>query len=136
LVLLLAVLLLSLTPAISSTTCVRLPPLKPIHRICGVVFFQSGDRVGNAKITVVQGEKEVAAQETKENGEFSFARLKAGKYEIRVDVKTLPVAAAQVVLVRPEAKPRREIAVNMSLNGCSTFFLVNPTKFEARAKPK
>src|SRR5215472_12864815 len=103
LVSLLVILLLSLTPAISSTTCVGLLPLKPVHRICGVVFFPSGDRIANAKVTVVQGEKEVAVQETNENGEFSFAGLKSGKFEIRVEVKTLPLAAARVVLVDPEA---------------------------------
>jgi hypothetical protein len=132
----LLVILLSLTPAISSTTCVGLPLLKPVHRICGVVFLPSGDRIANAKVTVAQGEKEVAVQETNENGEFSFAGLKSGKYEIRVEVKTLPLAAARLVLVDPEAKPKQEIAVNMSLNGCSTFSLVNPRKFEARANPK
>jgi hypothetical protein len=128
---LLVALLLSLPSAVSSATCIGLPPLKPIHRICGVVFFPSGDRIANAKVMVLQDGKEIAVQETNENGKFSFDDLKAGKYEIQVQVKNLPVAATEVVLVRPEAKAKQEIAVNMSLNGCSTFSLVNPKKFEA-----
>jgi hypothetical protein len=61
--------------------------------------------------------------------------LKASRYEIRVEVKTLPVAATEVVLVRPEAKPKQEIAVSMMLSGCSTFSLVNPKKFESGLNP-
>lgn len=60
-----AALLLSLPSTTSSaTTCVGLPSLKPVHCICGVVFFPSGDRIANAKVTVLQGGKEIAVQET------------------------------------------------------------------------
>jgi len=87
-----ATILLSLPLVVSSaTTCMGMPPLKPIHRICGVVFFPSGDRVHNAKVTVgVPG-----------------------------------VASTQVVLVYPESRTKREIAVNLSISGvCSSFSLV------------
>jgi len=131
-----AMFLLSLSAAISSaTTCVPLPPLKPTHRICGVVFFPSGDRIANAKITVLQAGKEIAVQETGKDGKFSFDHLKAGNYEIRVHVEAVPVAATDVVLIHPEAKPIREIAVSMMPQGCSSFSLVNPKKFEAGLNP-
>jgi hypothetical protein len=132
-----AALLLSLPCAVSSaTTCIGLPPLKPVHRISGVVLVPSGDRVANAKVTVIQEGKEIAVQETGDDGKFSFEHLKAGNYEIQVRVNGLGVASAQVVLVRPEAKPKREIAVNMSLSGaCSSLSLVNLKKFEAGLKP-
>ncbi|SRR5260370_12235746 len=134
---LLAVLLLSLPSAISSaTTCVGLPPLKPVHSICGVVFFPSGDRIANAKVTVLQAGKEIAVQETDDDGKFSFDHLEAGKYEIRVHVDAVPVAATDVVLVHPEAKSKLEIAVNMMLQGCSSFSLVNTKKFEAGLNPR
>ena len=131
-----AALLLSLPYGVfSATTCIGLPPLKPIHRICGVVFFPSGDRIANAKVTVLLAGKEIAVQQTADDGKFSFDQLKAGNYELRVLVNAVRVAATQVVLVRPEAKSKREIAVNMMLQGCSSFSLVNSKEFEAGLNP-
>src|SRR5690348_13303576 len=133
---LLAPLLFSLPSAISSAaTCVGLAPLKPVQRICGVVFFPSGDRVANAKVTVLQAGKEIVTQNTDKDGKFSFNHLEAGNYELRVHVEAVPVAATGVVLVHPEAKPKREIAVSMMPQGCSSFSLVNVKKFEAGLNP-
>ena len=134
---LLAALLLLLPPAICcATTCVRLPPLKPVHSICGVVFFPSGDRIANAKVTVLQAGQEIAVQETDNDGKFSFDHLEAGKYEIRVRVEAVPVVATDVVLVRPQSKPKREKAVSMMSQGCSSFSLVDRKKFEAGLNPR
>jgi len=63
----------------SATTCIAQPPLKPIHRISGVVFSPSGDRVARAKVTVLQAGKDVATQDSDNDGKFSFDRLEAGK---------------------------------------------------------
>jgi hypothetical protein len=119
----------------SATTCIDLPPLKPVHRICGVVFFSNSDRIAKAKVTVLQATKEIATEETDNDGKFSFDRLEAGKYEIRVHVEPLRVATTQVVLVHPKDKTSQEIAVNISLVGCHAFSLVNSKKFEARLNP-
>ncbi len=119
----------------SATTCVAVPPLKPIHRICGVVFFPSGDRTANAKVTVLQAGKEIAVQQTTNDGKFSFDHLEAGDYEIRIQVNAIPLAATKVVLVHPEVKPKREIAVSMMTQGCSSFSLVDPEKFENGLNP-
>ena len=133
---LLVTLLCSLPSATSpATTCVGLPPLKPVHRICGVVFFPSGDRIANAKVTVLQAGKEIAVRETDNDGKFSFDHLEAGSYEIRVYVEAVPVAATDLVLVRPQSKPKREIAVSMMPQGCSGFSLVNSKKFEGGLSP-
>ncbi len=70
-------------------------------------------------------------QETDNDGKFSFDHLEAGKYEIRVHVDAVPVAATDLVLVRPQSKPKREIAVSMMPQGCSSFSLVDRKKFEA-----
>jgi hypothetical protein len=119
---LLAAFLLSLPSTISSaTTCVGLPSLKPVHRICGVVFFPSGDRVANATVTVLRAGKEIAVQETDNDGNFSFDHLEAGNYEIRVHVQAVPVAATDLVLVRPESKPKQEIAVSMMPQAARVF---------------
>jgi hypothetical protein len=129
-------LLLSLPFANSSaTTCIALPPLKPIHRICGIVFFPSRDRSANAKVTVLQEGKEIAVQATDDDGKFSFDHLAAGHYEIRVEVNDIPLARTEVVLVHPEAKPTRELAVMMMPQGCSNFSLVKPKKFEPTLNP-
>lgn len=128
--------LLLLTAATSSpTTCVALPPLKPIHRICGVVLFPSGDRIANARVTVLQADKEIASQQTGNDGKFSFNHLRAGRYEIRVQVEAVHVAATNVLLVHPEAKPKRQIAVSIVPQGCSSFSLVSPKKFDLGANP-
>jgi hypothetical protein len=117
--------------ALSATTCVALPPLKPMHRICGVVLFPSGDRISNAKVTVLQAGKEIAVQQTDKDGKFSFEQLKAGKYEIRIWVEHIGSASSPVVLVHPKAKSNRGLAVNMSLTGvCSSISLVNSKQFE------
>lgn len=69
-------------------------------------------------------------------GNFSFDRLKAGNYEIRVHVEAVPVAATDLVLVRPQSKPKREIAVSVMPQGCSSFSLVDPKKFETGLNPQ
>jgi len=130
-----AMLLLLPSGLSSATTCIDLPPLKPVHRICGVVFFPNSDRVAKAKVTVLQATKEIAAEETDNDGKFSFDRLEAGKYEMRVCVEPLRVATTQVVLVHPKEKTNQEIAVNISLAGCHSFSVVNSKKFEARLNP-
>ena len=132
----LAALLLALPGAVSSaTTCVE-QPLKPLHRICGVVFFLSGDRIANAKVSVLQAGKEISVQQTDVEGNFSFDQLKPGDYELRVRVEGVGSAATQVVLVHPGAKSTKEIAVHMTPNGvCSWFSLVNSKKFEAGLNP-
>jgi hypothetical protein len=108
-----------------------MPPLKLLHRICGVVFFASGDRIAKAKVSVLQAGKEITVQQTGDDGKFSFDELKPGNYELRVAVEAVGVAGTQIVLIHPEAKSK-EIATKMSLNGvCSSFSLVNSKQFEA-----
>jgi Carboxypeptidase regulatory-like domain len=122
----------------SATDCLQLPPLKPLHRVCGVVFFVSGDRVPNARVSVLQGDEEVAAQMTDAGGHFSFDQLKPGKYELRILVRGVPGGAGtKIVLVHPNANSKQEIAVNINLSvaNCSSFSLVNAKKFEARLNP-
>lgn len=69
-------------------------------------------------------------QQTGDDGKFSFDQLKAGNYEIQVRIEAVRVSATHVVLVHPEVKPKREIAVSMIPNGCSGFSLVNSKQFE------
>jgi hypothetical protein len=79
----LAAVLLAPTAVPSAITCVEMPPLKPVHRICGVVFFGNGERTRNATVSVLHEDKEIAVQKTDDNGNFAFDQLKSGKYELR-----------------------------------------------------
>jgi hypothetical protein len=118
------VLLLLPTGRISATTCVDVPLRKPIHRLFGVVLFVSGDRISNAIVTVLQGSKEIAEQQTDKDGKFSFDGLKAGHYEIRVKVKGLEGAVdEQIVLVNPKVNSKRELEVRMTPNGIFWNFI-------------
>lgn len=125
----------SASPA--ATTCVGMPRLKTLHRVWGVVFFASGDRIANAHVSVLEGDKEIAVQETDDHGKFSFDQLKPGNYELRIRMNGVPgTAASRVVLARPNAKANKEIAVNFSLTvaSCSSFSLVDAKRFEAELK--
>jgi carboxypeptidase family protein len=114
-----------LNSAALATTCFAPPPFKPIRRICGVVFFRSGDKISNAQVLVLQGDKEIAAQQTNPDGKFLFEGLKAGNYEIRVRVEGFGDAYSKIVLAHPEKKTNRELAVNISPSGsCSSISLV------------
>jgi hypothetical protein len=111
-----------------------MPPLKPIHRICGVVLVPSGDRIANATVSVLDGDKEIAAKKTDGDGKFSFDQLKAGHYELRIRVDGVPgIASTKVVLTRLNAESKQEIAANIFLGiaNCSSFPLVDTKKFEA-----
>ena len=122
----------------SATTCVEMPPLKPLHRVWGVVFFPSGDRAANARVSVLHGGREIAVQNTDDHGRFAFDQLKPGKYELHILVEGVPgIATAKVVLTHPNTKSRQEIAVSISLTvaNCSGFSLVETKSFEARLKP-
>ncbi len=139
----LAAVFLALPSGVSSAnTCVEVAPIKPVHRICGVVVLSGVVRIANAKVTVLQGGKEIAMQLTKEDGKFCFDQLKAGNYELHVRFEAAPspleatpfprVADTPVVLVHPDPKSRREIEVGLSFGGgCNSFSLVDAKKFEA-----
>lgn len=117
-----------------ATTCIELPPLKPVHRIWGVVYLPNGDRIAKAKVTILQADKEVAKQQTSNEGRFSFDHLSTGKYEIRITVIGFREAVTQVLLQRPRAKTKKEIAVNLTLQGCNGFSLVDAKKFDGQLK--
>lgn len=132
-----ALLLMVPSASLAATTCVGMPPLKTLHRVCGVVFFASGDRIANANVSVLEGDKEIAVQETDDHGKFSFDQLKPGNYELRIRVHGIPgIAGTRVVLARPNAKSKKEIAVNISVTvaNCSSFSLVDAKHFEAGLK--
>jgi hypothetical protein len=126
--------LLLLLPAetIHATTCIALPPLKPIHHICGFVNNQLGEPIPNAKVTVLQNGSEIVTLQTSTDGRFSFEQLKAGHYDIQVKANGYLSAFSSIILVKPEiTKCRRELDVLLSVGmGCSGISLVKPKKIK------
>jgi hypothetical protein len=115
-----------------------MPPLKTLHRVWGVVFFPSGDRIKNANVSVLQGDKEIAVQKTDDHGKFIFDKLRPGKYELRILVDGVPgVAVTKIVLARPNVDSKQEIGVNIFITvaSCSSFSLVDAKQFEAGLNP-
>lgn len=66
------------SPISFATTCVPLQPLKPVQLVVGIVFLPNGDRIAQARITVLQAGKEISSQVTGSDGRFSFLDLKPG----------------------------------------------------------
>jgi len=111
-----------------------------LHRVWGVVYFPNGDRIANATVSVLELERddEVAVEKTDDQGKFSFDQLKPGSYRLHIRVNGLPgTAGTMIVLAHPNAKWKKEVAVNISVTliNCSNFLLVNAKQFEAVLNP-
>jgi hypothetical protein len=107
-----------------ATECLALPPLKPIHHVCGFVSDPSGAHVADAKVTILKDGNEVATMQSDAEGRFAFEGLKAGKYDMRVDAKGFVTAVSSVVLVKPGAGCKKELSVSLGLGmSCSVITL-------------
>jgi hypothetical protein len=87
------------------------------------VINELGERVSNAKVTILKGETEFVAIQTDVDGEFSFDRLDAGNYDIRVHANHYKAAQSPIVIVKPKTKCKRALpirpAVGMGYFGIS-----------------
>lgn len=107
-----------------ATECLALPPLKPIHHVCGFVVDPSGEPIPNAKITILKDGDEVATLQTSSDGRFAFEQLKAGSYSIRVDANGFLSAQSTIALVAPDAACKKELGVLLEVGmGCSIISL-------------
>jgi hypothetical protein len=114
-----------------ATECVALPPLKPVHHVCGFVIDPSGEPIPNAKVTILEHTNEVAAMQTNADGRFAFEQLKAGSYGIRVDANGFVSALSSIVLVTPGAACKKELGVFLGVGmSCSII------SFSKRKKTK
>jgi hypothetical protein len=124
--------LLLLLPAetTKATTCIALPPLKPIHHICGFVNNQLGEPIPNAKVTLLQNGSEIVTMQSSADGRFSFEHLKAGNYDIQVQASGYLTVFSSVILAKPDiTKCKRELDVLLSVGmGCSGISLVKPKR--------
>jgi hypothetical protein len=114
--------LLAPTRTSCANECVALR-VKPIRQICGIVFDPRGERIPNARVTVLDGETQVVVSQTDKDGHFSFENLKAGNYDIRVEADGYSSAWSPIVLVNPSGKSKRGLRVVLNPGGmaCSSM---------------
>ena len=107
-----------------STTCLALPPLKPVHQLCGFVINQLGEPIGTATVTVVRDGREIASMQTSTDGRFAFNKLMAGNYDIRVQANGFLSAFSSIILVKPAEACKKELGVSLAVGmGCSSISL-------------
>ena len=112
-----------------ATECIALPPLKPIHHVCGFVSDPSGASVADAKVTILKYGNEVATMQSGADGRFAFEELKAGKYDMRVDAKGFVTAVSSIVLEKPGGGCKKELDVLLGVGmSCSIITLGKPRK--------
>jgi hypothetical protein len=102
--------LLSATSS-SATTCV-VTPLKPVRHVCGIVINQAGERIPNARLTLLQGKAELVTVVTGADGKFEFEALEVGNYELRALGDDVYLAVQSPIrIVRPTAKCKQRLQV-------------------------
>jgi uncharacterized membrane protein len=112
-------LLLSLPGGAYATDCIALP-IKPIRHVCGVVMNLIGERIPNAKVTVLKDGKELATVQTSADGKFSCERLDAGRYDVRVEADGYLTAQDSIAIVKPTSNCRRGLEVVLAVGtACS-----------------
>jgi hypothetical protein len=71
------------------TEYIALPPLKPIHHVCGFVVDRLGQPVARATVTILNDSEEIATLQSSADGSFTFDQLKSGSYSIPVEATGL-----------------------------------------------
>jgi hypothetical protein len=130
--------LLLVRPAVpaAATECIAPPPPKPVHHICGIVINELGEPIANVKATILKGGQEVTALQTGKDGKFSFDKVEAGNYRLRVEGPPgFLDAVADITVIKPAAKCGRALEVGLALGmGCSGARLVSPREIR-RIRP-
>jgi hypothetical protein len=93
----------------------ELIPIKPIQCVRGAVIDISGARITNAKLTILQGEKQVATMRTSADGKFSFDSLEPGDYVIQVEAKGLLTLKSSITVLRSSGRCRQALEVVLGL---------------------
>jgi hypothetical protein len=112
------ILLLLLAGPSWGNECFAPPPLKPIHRVCGIVINLLGEPLSDAKVTVLQDGREIASRQTSKDGKFSFEQLPAGNYDIKVVAHDYLSANFSIVIARSAVKCKRALQVLLAVGSC------------------
>ena len=108
----LTVVLMSWT-TMSSANVYLEPKLKPLRHACGIVVDPYNRPIPNTKVEILGGAMEVSAVRTGEDGKFSFERLAAEHYGIRVEATGFHPESIHIVLVRPKTPAKRMLRIRL-----------------------
>jgi hypothetical protein len=96
-------------------------PWVKVRQVFGAVVDPDGRPVPKAKVAVWRGEVQIAQQQAKYDGRFSFDGLAAGGYELRVEARGFMPGGYNLILYKPESSWRRMIRVPLGVGmGCAS----------------
>jgi Carboxypeptidase regulatory-like domain len=123
---LVGVLLLWVRATGTTETCLAFH-LKPLHCVCGAVIDLSGAPIAGATVTVLKQGTEPIAQQTGDDGKFSYDKLSAGKYDIQIQAHGFKTFQFSIVIIRPDSRCKRALRVSLTTGYpeyCDGVFLV------------
>jgi hypothetical protein len=97
-------------------------PWVQVRQVLGVVVDPDGRPISEAKVAVLKDDVQIAAQQSKADGGFSFDGLIAGRYELRVEARGFSRGYYNLILYKPERTWRRMIRVPLDVvrsGGCA-----------------
>ncbi|MGB9489342.1 MAG: carboxypeptidase-like regulatory domain-containing protein [Terriglobales bacterium] len=106
--------------------CGKVPPLKPVHCVCGKLIDQNGNPVSGALLRLNRDGVEAATGSTDADGNFLFHEMKSGKYELAADFDDFQPFRSSIVLTKPAKKCRRELVIVMMLHypdNCGSYVM-------------
>ena len=115
-------------------TCLPLR-LKPLRCVCGIIKDLTGEPVTGATVTIFENGSELVARHTGDDGKFSFDSLKAGHYDIQIQVSGFRVFRLTIVVVKPESRCKQALEVRMTTGypeNCTGVRLVKAIGFAVR----
>jgi hypothetical protein len=96
-------------------TCIILP-LKPVRHVCGIVVNPAGERISNARLTLLKGGAEFAIVETDANGKFDFKGVAAGDYVLRASMRGYVEVQSTIKIVKPAETCRQTLEVMLPVS--------------------
>ena len=121
---------------LTATICVD-HKLKPLKHVCGIVVDFQGTPIPNAKVAVLRSGTEIASSITRVNGEFSFGKLEADEYEIKVEATGFGELRSAFVIAKPAASCKQMLRIQVSVGTeCSHVRLIKRPPSEAGAVRK
>ena len=108
--------LFSFSPLVNATTviCGKLH-IKPMHRLCGIAINPVGDRVPDATVKVLSGEKEILSLKSDLNGKFSYDGLQEGSYVVLIQADGYVSQQFPIEIRKPSKRCKRMLEIRLML---------------------
>ncbi len=106
--------------------CGKRPPLKPVRCVCGKLIDPSGAPVPDAIVKIIKDGTDLATVKTSSDGEFIFAELKSGSYELNAHVDYLLPFRSPIVVASPAKKCKRGLVIVLVLSypdNCGSYVM-------------